>query len=338
MTKTRRDPFSNALLPRMYWKHGGYYLVDPANKWHRLAAEYTDAVTAYAVKIAAVSTDRMPSLTFAWLRDRLDGYAEKTQKEYRRECGEIDKAFVDFIPAEITPADVYAFCKQWKDKPRMANQYRSLLSILFTYGASTEWPNDNPAKNSMTFKKGRKRDRYITDEELCAIVTGALYASDDLKNRSGEMVANFIELAYETGQRVGDLLALRLSDLSDDGIFFHPSKTRNNTGVKLLIEWTPTLKACVDRCKAYGKVKSLHVVRTLDGSPFTYSGIESAWKRACERAGIEDAHIHDLKAKSLTDTDDVHEAQKRGGHATEQQTAHYRKARLVTRVKPVSGN
>lgn len=62
----------------------------------------------------------------------------------------------------------------------------------------------------------------------------------------------------------------------------------------------------------------------------------SAWRDACERGGVRDANIHDLKAKALTDIEDEKEAQKLGGHSTAQMTARYRKAKEITRVKPAA--
>jgi integrase len=150
------------------------------------------------------------------------------------------------------------------------------------------------------------------------------------------MIVCFIDLAYATAQRVGDLLALQWQDVNDEGIYFSPAKTVNSTGVKMQVRMTPELSAIIERCRAIGKIKGMHVIHTLQGQPYTYSGIQSAWKRACARQGIQDAHIHDLRAKALTDIADARKAQALAGHATEGMTAHYRKARLVTVVDPVT--
>lgn len=170
-------------------------------------------------------------------------YAGTTQADYRRMCGVIIDAFADFAVADILPSHIYEFCKQWvvqprdapgawKPKPRTARMYRALLSMIFVFGASTDWPNSNPAAASKTFKPARKRDRYITDDELDAIKQGALWQRDGLPNPSGEMIVCFIDLAYATAQRVGDLLALQWKDVTPEGIFFSPAKTVNSTGVK----------------------------------------------------------------------------------------------------------
>ena len=68
------------------------------------------------------------------------------------------------------------------------------------------------------------------------------------------------------------------------------------------------------------------VVTTQHGQPMTYSGAESAWKRAVKRVGVQSVHFHDIKAKALTDVDEkrgIWQAQTMGGHSTQNQTADY---------------
>lgn len=56
-------------------------------------------------------------------------------------------------------------------------------------------------------------------------------------------------------------------------------------------------------------------------------GIRSGWDRACERAGIEDLHIHDLRGRAgvdaLGEDEDMRSAQRLLGHAGEGMTRHY---------------
>ncbi|MET3122644.1 integrase [Oxalobacteraceae bacterium GrIS 2.11] len=330
-----RDPFGNVLLPRMAYHHGAYCLRTPDGKRVHLGREFSQAVQKYAMKVAPAGSDSMYYLIEAWRRDRLPAYADTTRVDTSRRLDVINKTFSDYVVGQLTPADVYAFCNQWADKPRSANIYRGLLSLLFTYGASTAWPNNNPARQSLTFKEGAKRDRYLTDDEVLRIKAGALKAKDGLDNRSGPMLCAFIDLALMTAQRVGDLLALEWKDWLDDGIFFHPAKTVNSTGVKMLIESSPPLKVLrariAEMCEHTRPYDT--VIQTLDGKPYTYSGMQTQWRRARERAGVTNAHIHDLRAKALTDMGSASEAQALAGHATESMTAHYRKARSTTIVK-----
>ncbi|MCA8319453.1 tyrosine-type recombinase/integrase [Burkholderia cepacia] len=165
-----------------------------------------------------------------------------------------------------------------------------------------------------------------------------------------------IDLAYQTAQRIGDLLALNWQNVSDEGISFHPSKTVNSSGVRLLIEMTPDLRETLDRARG-GKITAIGpVICTHAGGRFTYIGAYSGWKRACQRArsayekdcearGIAPnpqyligMDFHDLRAKALTDLKrqrGAAAAQSLAGHTTESMTAHYTKSREVERVQPV---
>ena len=333
--KHTRDPFGNVLLPRMAYHHGAYYLRKPDGKRVHLGREFSLAVQRYAMCVAPGGKESMYYLIEAWRKDRLPAYADTTRIDTGRRLDVIAKTFSEHVVNQLTPADVYSFCNQWAAMPRSANMYRALLSLLFTYGASTGWPNNNPAKQSLTFKEGAKRDRYLTDDEIARIKAGALTAKDGLDNRAGPMLCAFIDLALITAQRVGDLLALEWKDWLADGIYFHPAKTVNSTGVKMLIASSPQLGELQTRiAKLCEHTRPLDkVIQRQDGKPYTYSGIQTQWRRARDRADIKNAHIHDLRAKALTDMDSAKDAQALAGHATEGMTAHYRKARLTTIVK-----
>ena len=136
-----------------------------------------------------------------------------------------------------------------------------------------------------------------------------IYGADGKRTRSGFMLAALIDTAYLTGQRIGDLLALQWSAFGQDGITFTPSKTGKSTGASVLIEWTPRLRELEARLKAlrqerrafggyvFTKIASKKGQQKA-GQPYTYWGAITAWRRACERAGITDLHFHDLRAKA----------------------------------------
>ena len=128
-----------------------------------------------------------------------------------------------------------------------------------------------------------------------------------------------------------------------DGIEFTPAKTSKTTGGRVLIEWTPKLRD-VDR-----RLKELRVARRAfgdyvftkqaakkgmakAGKRYTYWGASTAWRRACERAGIKDLHFHDLRAKALTDTEESDGMQAANSSSDEAP----RFERLSTKKAPVS--
>lgn len=177
--------------------------------------------------------------------------------------------------------------------------------------------------------KVKARTRYIGDSELRRIKIAANYGDDGLRTRSGPMLCALVDMAYLTGQRIGDLLTLERTAVKETGILFEPAKTKESTGATVLIEWTPKLRNVVERLKALRKERrgfAPQVFTTQDGKAYTYWGAASAWKRAVKRAGVMGVHFHDLRAKALTDVDEARgmgAARTMGSHTTEQQTSDY---------------
>ena len=100
---------------------------------------------------------------------------------------------------------------------------------------------------------------------------------------------------------------------------------------------TDDLKAAVDTAKALHKcLRGLTLFHTRQGKPFADWTIRTLWSRATEAAGIADAHIHDIRAKSATD------AKAQGidsrallGHTTEGAHNRYLRSKEVPTVRPV---
>ena len=138
-------------------------------------------------------------------------------------------------------------------------------------------------------------------------------------------VTDFIA-SGDLGQRISDVLGLEWRHIGKDGVWFRPAKTEDSTGVQVLIEWTPRLHELVDRVRKLSAAGSENLFTTQAGQPYTYEAMKSAWRRALTRSGVADAHIHDLRAKALTDVDKsrgVTAAQRMGAHSTQSQTADY---------------
>lgn len=330
---------TNSHLPRsMYLLHGAYYFREHTGQFVRLGSEREGlpvSLRRYAERIARSEAPSMvPALVGSFKTDVLPRYAEKTRKEYERMLGVIAAAFLEFDAADVKPSTIAKFLRDnFKDKANTAKKYRALLSLLFAFALELDYVERNPAVGlDMKSYKEKSRDRYIADAELAAIKAAALVGVDGKQTRSGPMIVCLIDLAYLTAQRISDLLRIRWSDVSDEGVEFHPAKTVNSSGVRLRVEMTPELKGVLERAKAFGKVKGLYVVHTLEGQKYRYSGAGTAWSRACERAGVKDAHFQDIRAKSLTDVkraSGAEAAQALGGHTTAEMTAHYTKSREV---------
>ena len=348
--------------PGVFIKAGRYYRVRCEGKrriWIGLSRTSEGLPALYRaladLEQQALPQDRMPALIAAWQRDVMERHAAKTQVDEKARCKVIAARFVEFTADQVLAPDVAEFLLPYRDKPRTHNLYRALLRELMRYAIERGLRTDNPVAAIRTMSE-RARTRYVTDSELRRIKVGGIYGDDGKRTRSGLTLAALIDMAYLTGQRIGDLLALRWErdpreldapHVTSEGLRFKPAKTRGSSGAAVLIEWTPRLAALVERLRAMRaarllkarmsqRVVSSHVFTTQSGTALTYSGAATAWKRAVKRSGVRDVHFHDLRAKALTDkerAEGMQAARHMGAHSTETQTADYVRARSGARTK-----
>lgn len=336
------------LPARVFPKGKWYYLVRAEGKkrvWDKLTRLQEGLPTLYRklaeLASAEIRDDRMPAIVVAWQREVGGTRSDKTRQNDDYQTAEIAERFAEFRAGDITPRDVKEFLLAYRDRPRTHNAYRSMMRELMRFAEEQGYraPGSNPVDSIKTMAI-KARDRYITDSELRRIKVAAMYGDDDKRTRSGAMICALIDLAYLTGQRIGDLLDLRWSKrvatnaqglieapyISEAGIHFQPSKTSKTTGARVLIEWTPRLQSVIERIRGTRRQNMRYVITTQESQPYTYSGASTAWKRAVKRAGVVDVHFHDLRAKALTDkesTQGMQAARTMGAHSTEQQTADY---------------
>lgn len=328
-------------LPKQVFAKGlWYWLVTAVGKkrvWTKLSkiSEGLPALyTALAEKKREASgAAKMPALIAQWEREVMPAHSAKTQRDERARGKVIAAAFVEFMPTQVETPDCSDFLSQFRQKPRTFNAYRAQLReyMRFAEEKGQRGAGTNPLQSIRT-KATPARDRYITDSELRRIKVAAMRdgrskAGDE--TRSGPMLCALIDMAYLTGQAIGDLLSLEWPHLRPAGIFFARSKVDKTTGSKVTIQWTPKLRDVERRLRDLRKERRAfggQVFVTQDGKPLSYWGAASAWQRARKRAGITDCTFHDLKAKALTDKakrEGMKEAQAMGQHSTESQTANY---------------
>ena len=148
-------------------------------------------------------------------------------------------------------------------------------------------------------------------------------------------IRSIIDLCYLTAQRISDVLAIRRHDISDRGIYFRPIKTKGSTGKQILVKMSPDLKAVIDRARTlHGNIMGLTLFHGRGGRVLGYSGVRGAFDRAYAAAGVEDATLHDVRAKALTDAKKQgKDNQKLGGHTTEDRANRYIRDREIDEVE-----
>lgn len=324
---TRKD----GLPRRVYLRHGSYYYVQADGKWVKLCREKHGLPAMYralaALTDAETTTEQMPAVIARWVESKAADWAPKTAKDQERIATAMSKRLAEFAPRQITTPVCAAYLKTYASQPRTHNMHRSMLRQVLAFAAIEGLREGHNPLDNIPQRKTSRRARIVTDDEVKAMKASAL-----LQSRNGEALVQMIDLAMLTGQRIGDVIRMRWQDVTDAGVLVRQGKT----GERLLIEWTPALRAAVQACASGDKIG--HLLKTQSGKGYTYAGIRSAWDRAAERAGIEDLHIHDLRGRAGVDAlegdgQNIKAAQKLLGHSSEAMTRHYVDGKFAKRVK-----
>ncbi len=94
-------------------------------------------------------------------------------------------------------------------------------------------------------------------------------------------------MALDTGQRQGDLLALKWSDYDGSRI----TLTQSKTGKYVSVLCSGELKRMLDSQPR----ASTYILVNGRGAPWTQSGFSASWRKAGKRAGLVDLTFHDLR-------------------------------------------
>jgi len=315
----RRDPYNNELLKGMYYKHGSYWLVR-RNKWHRLGSAYNNALRGYAG--LSETAGGMPKLiTQAYtdyaLRVKSGELKASSLIAYETVKGKLLEVFAKMDPGEVTPAHIKQVMRHcWGGKPVTANKALSVLRSVFDLGMDMGLCDFNPARQ---IKGGKvsKRTRRLTDGEFKKI-----------RSQAKGQLPLVMDVLYYTGQRIGDVLAIKQADISNGILKIRQIKT----GKEIDIEIGPQLEKAIAGARK-GPVTGLWLF-SRHGKPLPYPTIRSAYDAACALAGVEGTTLHDIRAKAITDlTLKGHDAQALAGHTDAKMTERYIRERNVVRVK-----
>lgn len=218
-------------------------------------------------------------------------------------CNVLAKSFADFDVEQPLGVDVARCVDQWAGQ-RAAQVYLSRLTDFYRWAIRRGLRPDNPCSD-IRVEKPRKRRRYLSDEEWHAARAALLIGDDKRRTASGPMVQCYVDLCYLLYQRTTEIRLLKWSqvDLDAGTIAFTPTKTEDSSGISVLVPISPAVREVLERAKAIGKIKGMYVIHTLDGRPYAANGIGTAWRRACARAGVEDATLKDIRAKAATDAE-----------------------------------
>jgi integrase len=336
------------LPPRMYLRYGTYYFDDPATgKWLNLGQDQGIAFAAYNRLMG-------PPRAMSVLRDVFARYQrEVTPMPLRgrprtkegleneiRTLERFDRLFGHMAQDELKQRHLYEYIdkrlderKEYKGQKKPApsaarHDIRFLRKVL---AKGIRWgAGETNAAFNLDMDPDPKNTRDVLPAEYAAV-----YALANVK------VQIAMDLASNIGQRRADILGIRLTDLTDEGILVAQGKT----DARVLIAWSPALHATIERALALPPdIPKEYVLRRRDGHPYTPHGFGDMWQKLMRKAirkGVIAARFkfHDLRAlaateKALAETDEA--AQQLLGHADVRTTReNYIRRKKPKRATPV---
>jgi integrase len=288
--------------------HGSYWYRPPGAEAVKVA-RVGDEVALYTF-MAKKATPAGPVKTLNDLFNRYENEVvptlePRTQKDYRQHLAVLRKTFGHMGPDELVPKDIGRFLSGPTKGAVQRNRQIATLSAVYTKAVGRWFEADRNPCAKVERNQTKPRDRNVTDAEFAAVYK--------LANPRLQVA---MDLALLTGQRQGDLLAMKWSQVTPEGVTLRQGKT----GKRLMIGMSPTLQAVLERARAFlPNLPREYVLRRRDGQPYTQNGFRAIWQRTMRRhkkAGGERFTFHDLRGKSATDSLTLNDAYERLGHTT----------------------
>ena len=228
-----------------------------------------------AKRKATVGSVHVPALVSEFKLEYLPRLSPSARKEHDRLLTLFSNEFTDFKVDEIEATDIKQSIKNLflgTGKLSAAKHYKARMSTFFRWCISDKGlVKINPCRE-VWIEKPRSRKTPWTDE-LFWQVHGKL----------SPMHQVYHELSFLLYQRTTDIRLLKRTQDRGDVIRFEPSKTAKSSGLSVDVPVTPAIRAVLDRAALLSrsaKVVSPYVIHTSSGTPFTRSGIHSAYRRA----------------------------------------------------------
>lgn len=292
-------------------KRGEYY-------YHRATGmRLPDDPKSVAFKVAFESLNRQaeaekaPPVTVPTINSLIRAYqgapdwkdlAASTREIEQFNINAIEKAFGAMPLAAVERKGARSVFLEWRDDmaedtPRAADAKLARLARILKFAFDREMIDRHPLA---TFKRVYKVDRseIVWLPEHFEKLNAA--ASPEIR------LAAFV--ALHTGQRRGDLIALRWAQFDGEAIRL----TQSKTGAKVYIPCTEALRAVLGDLKAQAEAKAaaggqavdvgaLHILNSTGGRPWTIEAFKQAWRWAFLQTEIaDDLHFHDIRGTAVT--------------------------------------
>lgn len=210
----------------------------------------------------------------------------RSRREYDRYLVEIGVQFGDMPLAAIEDKAVRKVFKDWRkgmeDRPRRADYAWTTLARVLSVAKDDGLIEANHCERGGRLHKADRSEMIWTEDDLAKV-----------KAECSAELWNVIEVALWTGQRQGDVLAMRWDQWNGTHLKVRQAKTKRLLNLKA----PAPLKAILDGLERRGPtILVTHRLR----QPWTSDGLRASFNKARVRAKITDLHFHDLRGTAVT--------------------------------------
>ena len=217
--------------------------------------------------------------------------------------------FGDCDASRMKEVDVEKYCAHRVKKVKAETVRREIgvLSAAFNHAVTKlHWSLKNPCKSAAKPKKPKGRVRWITHSEATKLIAAAKPKVNCLGKplpaaASSTVLADFIELALNTGCRKGELLSLQWDDVDLSTRLLKLQETKsgewqtvpiNEQARQVLVR---RMKKREASCPSTPFVFFHETARQGVSEGDRIKDLKKSFTSACKRAGIKDFRIHDLR-------------------------------------------
>lgn len=189
--------------------------------------------------------------------------------------GEFSGQYLD----EITRKKIASFEAQQMQRvsPSTVKHYRAALSGIFKVALRHDWVDRNPCRDLDAIKISNARYRFLTQSEW-----------QTLKKALPEPLLSIAEISVLRGMRLGEILALKWSDIDNGRDEISLSKTKNGRPRVIPLE------GAVDPIMRQPG-RSGYVFSNSKGRQMDVAYVSRRVNKIAREAGIEDFTFHDLR-------------------------------------------
>ncbi|WP_156127885.1 tyrosine-type recombinase/integrase, partial [Pseudooceanicola atlanticus] len=194
-----------------------------------------------------------------------------TRKNYKRQCEDIRKKNGKLDIRSFKRSDAIRVRNALQDTWSKANERIAVLSILLNFAVDLDWIATNPVVNIPKLKGGEYRhwpDSKLTEFEVFC----------DQNDR--QLARTAYELAIGTGQRLGDCIKMRWSDLDDDYEFM--SVVQEKTGRKIEVYCPQRLRTYLRSLRKSGQ----HIMAKSPAQPIGIRQVQKAIEDVRKAIGV----------------------------------------------------